>query len=114
MEKQSAPQDSVACRCTFCNNNLKPSFSVSVSHFASVRGDLQAFVYAPRPFSLFEVWNLIGSLQHLDSFLFQTFCYRFTAVLGVIVLLNDPLSSHLSKEYYSRRLLVSSYTTLQT
>ena len=34
-----------------------------------------------------EVWTLTGPLQHLESFLFQTFCCRFAAVFGIIVLL---------------------------
>ncbi|MEQ2163276.1 hypothetical protein GOODEAATRI_028499 [Goodea atripinnis] len=34
-----------------------------------------------------EVWTLIGSLQQLDSLCFQPFCYRSSAVFGIIVLL---------------------------
>jgi len=49
----------------------------------------------PQHFSRLEVWTLTGPLLHLDSFLFQTFCCRFSGVLAIIVLLHDPISAKL-------------------
>ena len=34
-------------------------------------------------------------LDTLNSFLFHTFCYRFSAVFGIIVLLHDPILAKL-------------------
>jgi len=49
----------------------------------------------PQHFSQVEVWTLIGKVQYLDSCLFQPFCYRFAGVLGIIVLLHDPILAKL-------------------
>ena len=42
-----------------------------------------------------DVWILSASLQHLKSFIFQPFCFRFAAVFGIIVLLHDVVSAKL-------------------
>lgn len=39
--------------------------------------------------------TLNGPLQHVDSFLFQTFCCRFAAVLRITVPLHDPVLANL-------------------
>ena len=62
----------------------------------------------PQHLSQVEVWTLTGPLQHLYSFLFQTFCCRFAAVFGIIVLLMTQfqalsvilMASHLTLEYF--------------
>lgn len=39
-----------------------------------------------------EVWTLTEPLQHFDSLFFDSLCYKFAGVLGIIVLLYNPVS----------------------
>lgn len=50
-------------------------------------------------FSQVEVWALTEPLQCLDYFLFQLFCYRFTAARGIIDLSHDPISDPMSDSW---------------
>lgn len=91
---------------------------------ASVHWGLQGFVYVqfcqgPAP-AFKSGWGLdFGLLGHLDSLLFQPFSWRFAALLGIIVLLCDPVWSklylwhrwpHVSIEYFDIQFLVHSVT----
>lgn len=42
-----------------------------------------------------DVRTFTGPSQHPDSFLFQTFSCRFAAMVGIIVMLHDPLLAKL-------------------
>ena len=75
----------------------------------------------PQHFIQVEVWTLTGPLQHLDSFLFHTFCCRSAAVFGIIVLLmsqfqpsfscqTDGLTSDSRKLWYTEEFTVDSMT----
>lgn len=58
---------------------------------ASVHCGLQVFKYAQLSYGL-EAWTLSLSLLNCDSFLFfLPLCCTFAAVLGVIVLLHEPV-----------------------
>lgn len=56
---------------------------------------LQSFMHRslkvpPQHFNQFDAWTLKRSFPNIVPFLFQPFC-RFASVLGVIVLLHDPI-----------------------
>lgn len=66
-----------------------------------------------------EIWTLTGTSLHLDSFLFESFSCRFTVVLGIIVLLHEPISvkfelsdrwPHIGIFWYTNELMVNSVT----
>lgn len=105
-EKLSPPHDSVVCRTTFSNGFLYfISLSSLTQHCGWILEDssLQCFhllrfvgiIFLHNSHLRFHhshfnrVDGTISTHWFFDSFLFQ-FCCRFTAVLGVIVLLHGP------------------------
>jgi len=64
-----------------------------------------------------EGWTLTESLQHLESFLFQSFCCRFAGVFGIIVLLYEPVTagqmdSGVTKILHTEELIFSEHCTV--
>lgn len=71
---------------------------VIACQFIEVCGHLfvRSSLNVPRQhFSQLRVGTLTGPLQNPGSFLFQPFCFRLAAVLGIILLLHDPVSATL-------------------
>lgn len=101
--KTKCPHASVASEITFSSNNLKwleifivyMTFSVSHTIVEVFQSMLQSFLFTelcrhlfahsslkvPPHFNYFKIWALTGHLQHLDYFLFQSFCCKFAALL---------------------------------
>lgn len=101
--KLNRPHDLVALRTTFNRNNLKLLFSVWLHHSLVIVVEEFFFLYftmllhfidvcrhsflhsclkaSPKHFNQIEVWTQAGPLQHLYSFHFQLFCYRFVGSL---------------------------------
>lgn len=73
-------------------------FFLLICLFSQLCGNLfiQLF-YMPPPQHFNQIYfcTLTEPLQHIDSFRFQAFFHRFDAVLWIIVLLRDPVSSML-------------------
>ena len=130
MEKLNILHVLTACSATFSNRFLYDIISLShhcrgrflttllqfieVCGYFSVHSSLKV---PPQNFSQVEVWILTGPLQHLNSFLFPTFCWRFAAVFGIIVVQPNfsqalsvgQMASHLTQRilWYTEELTVN-------
>ena len=101
--------------CTHCNRDFGPLLLTDLLQISQVSGlslTNPDFQLPPEVFNWVQVWRLAGPLQNLDMLLAEPLLGFLGCVLWVVVVLEDPASTHLQCSDRGRGLFpkISQYT----